>query len=155
MLSRKKAIEKIFNRHGDDSIYITNTGFISRAVNDLYPDKKNIFYMQGSMGLGSGIGLGLSLFTNKDIIVINGDASHLMHLGLTHTIRDYANDNLFVYILDNGCHESVGGQRCSILEEKYVGTAEIIKITCDGKLPRVKIGFEENAKNIISLLKVH
>ena len=154
MLSREQAIKNIFIKHGDDAIYITNTGFISRAVNDLFPEKKNIFYMQGSMGLGSGIGLGVSLFTDKQVVVINGDASHLMHLGLTHTIRDYADDNLFVYVLDNGCHESVGGQFCSLLEEHYVGTTEIIKITCDGKTPRVKIGFEQNAKDIISLLSI-
>ena len=95
------------------------------------------------------------LFSNKDIVVISGDASHLMHLGLTHTIRDYGNDNLYVYILDNGCHESVGGQTCSSLEEEYIGTTEIIKISCDGKTPRVRIGFEENAKNIISMLKIN
>ena len=154
MLNRKDAIKKIFNKHGENAIYVTNTGFISRAVNEVYEDSKNIFYMQGSMGLGSGIGLGISLFTEREVVVINGDASHLMHLGLTHTIRDYANVNLFVYILDNGCHESVGGQFCSILEESYVGVTEIIKISCDGKTPRVKIGFEENAKDIISLLSI-
>jgi len=154
MQSREQAIEEIFSRHGDNAIYVTNTGFISRAVNCMYPDKNNIFYMQGSMGLGPGIGLGISLFTDKPVVVINGDASHLMHLGLTHTIRDYGNDNLFIYILDNGCHESVGGQFCSLLQDGYVGVSEIIKISCDGKSPRVKIGFEENAKNIISLLTI-
>ena len=45
MLSRKEAINKIFDRHGDDSIYVTNTGYISRAVYNEYPDNKNIFYM--------------------------------------------------------------------------------------------------------------
>jgi|TARA_Y100000310_G_scaffold127760_1_gene126881 phosphonopyruvate decarboxylase len=155
MLSRQEAVENIFDKHGEDSVYVTSTGFISRMVYNMYPQKKNIFYMQGSMGLAPGIGLGVSLFTEKDVVVINGDASHLMHLGLTHTIRDYARNNLFVYILDNGCHESVGGQRCSSLEKEYVGTTEIIKISCDGKTSRVKMEFEENARNIIGLLKVN
>ena len=44
MLSRKKAINKIFDKHGDDAIYITNTGYISRAVYNEYPTNKNIFY---------------------------------------------------------------------------------------------------------------
>ena len=77
-----------------------------------------------------------------------------MHLGLTHTIRDYAKSNLSVYILDNGCHESVGGQPCSQLEESYIGITEIIKISKDGKTPRVGIGFEQNARNIISMLSI-
>ena len=154
MLSREDAINYIFQKHGHEATYVTSIVYISRAVYNLYPTNKNIFYMQGSMGLASGIGLGLSLFSKKDIVVINGDASHLMHLGLTHTIRDCGRDNLFVYILDNGCHESVGGQKCSSLEKEYIGTTEIIKISCDGKTPRVKIGFKENARNIISLHKV-
>ena len=29
MTSRKEAIENIFKTHGDDAIYITNTGYIS------------------------------------------------------------------------------------------------------------------------------
>ena len=153
MLSREEAIKNILSNHGPDTIYIAPTGFLSRAIYQIDPKGTNVFYMQGSMGLAPGIGIGISLYTDKDVVVINGDASHLMHLGLTHTVRDYAGDNLYIYILDNGCHESVGGQHCSSLEKEYVGITEIIKITKDGKTPRVGIGFEENARNIISLLQ--
>ena len=155
MLSRAQAIEKIFNKHGDNAVYVTSTGYISRATYDVYPSKKNIFYMQGSMGLAPAIGIGLSLFSSKDVVILTGDASLLMHLGITHTIRDVAKENLYVYVLDNGCHESVGGQYCSPLEETYTGITEVIKISCDGKLPRVEIGFEENARNIISMFKIN
>tara|TARA_B100000963_G_scaffold44457_1_gene33171 strand:- start:101 stop:571 length:471 start_codon:yes stop_codon:yes gene_type:complete len=154
MLSREEAIKKIFEKHGKDARYVTTTGFISRAVHSLYPNSKNIFYMKGSMGLASGIALGMSIFTDREIVAINGDGAHLMHLGLTHTIRDHKRDNLFVYILDNGCHESVGGQACSILEQEYAGVDKIYKITCDGKTPRVKKGFKENAEEIINLFKI-
>ena len=65
MLSRSEVIEDIFLAHGDEAIYITNTGYISRAVYDLFPDMKNIFYMQGSMGLAPCIGLGMAKSTNK------------------------------------------------------------------------------------------
>ena len=155
MLSREQAIKDIFLTHGDDAIYVTTTGFISRAVYDLYPNNKNIFYMKGSMGLAPAIALGISEFTDKTVVAINGDGAHLMHLGLTHTIRDCKKTNLFVYILDNGCHESVGGQPCSSLYESYVGVDKVYKITCDGKTPRVAKGFEENAKEIIDLLKIN
>ena len=50
MLSRREAINKIFDSH-PDAVFITNTGYISRAVYSEYPNNKNIFYMQGSMGL--------------------------------------------------------------------------------------------------------
>ena len=110
MLSRQDVIKDIFHWHGQDSIYVTNTGFISRDVYNLFPNNKNIFYMQGSMGLAPCIGLGMAANSQKDVVVISGDASLLMHLGITHTIKEQNLKNLFVYVLDNGCHESVGGQ---------------------------------------------
>tara|TARA_R110000824_G_scaffold44632_1_gene129739 strand:- start:313 stop:774 length:462 start_codon:yes stop_codon:yes gene_type:complete len=148
MLDREQAIKQIFNTHGTESIYITNTGYISRAVYELYPNNKNIFYMQGSMGLSPCIGLGMALNTNKNIVVLSGDASLLMHLGITHNIRDENLPNLHVYILDNGCHESVGGDECPSLEESYCGIFSIIKINNNGKTNRVDIGCIENSENI-------
>lgn len=152
MLSRDEAIKKIFERHGSEAIYITNTGYQSRAVYNLYPESENILFMQGSMGLGPSIGLGLALNTNKEVIVFIGDGSLLMHLGSTHTIRDQSLKNLFVYVLDNGCHESVGEYKSSPLENEYVGITEIIKISCDGKTDRVALGCKENVDNIRGFL---
>ncbi|MAK56873.1 MAG: hypothetical protein CML17_13700 [Pusillimonas sp.] len=152
MLSRSKAIEDVFNRHGSDAIYVTNTGFISREIYDMYPENKNILYMQGSMGLSPAIALGIASNTKKDVVAFVGDASLLMHLGVTHTIRDMNLKNLFVYVLDNGCHESVGEYDCSKLESSYPGVKEIIKISCDGKKPRVGITCEQNIKNLLEFI---
>lgn len=151
MQSRELAIKEIFKKHGEESIYIAPTGYLSRAIYNMYPEKKNIFYMQGSMGLSPSIALGLAKFTNRDVVAINGDGGHLMHLGQMHTIRDENLKNLFVYILDNGVHESVGSQHCSSLEKSYPGVDNIFKISCDGKTDRVKIDFDINAKNIIEI----
>jgi len=152
MLSRKETIHKIFKIHGNKSLYITNTGYISRAVYNQFPSLSNILYMQGSMGIAPCIGLGIALNTKKNVVVLSGDGALLMHLGITHTIRDYNLKNLFVYVLDNGCHESVGGYDCSNLEDKYPGVDEIFKITNDGKLPRVGINSVENKKMFKSCL---
>ena len=151
MLSRKEAINKIFDRHGDDAIYVTNTGYISRAVYNEYPNNKNIFYMQGSMGMAPCIGLGIAMSSDKDVVVLSGDGALLMHLGITHTIRDENLNNLHVYVLDNGCHESVGEYECSYLEDWYSGVTEIIKITNDGKTDRVELNCEINTKQIKEL----
>jgi len=152
MLSRKEAIHKIFKIHETSSLYITNTGYISRAVYHEFPSFSNILYMQGSMGLAPCIGLGIALNTNKDVVVLSGDGALLMHLGITHTIRDYNLPNLFVYALDNGCHESVGSYKCSLLEDNYLGINKIYKISNDGKLPRVGIDFKTNKKLFQSCL---
>ena len=151
MLSRREAINMLFERHGEDAIYITNTGYISRAVYYEYPDNSNIFYMQGSMGMAPCIGLGMALNSDKDIVVLSGDGALLMHLGITHTIADQGLDNLFVYVLDNGCHESVGEYKCSELEKTYLGITDIIKIGNDGKTDRVELDCETNTKQIKEL----
>lgn len=152
MISREKAIKKIFSKHGDDAVYITNTGYISRAVYNMFPNNKNIFYMEGSMGMAPCIGVGMAAITKKTIVVLSGDAALLMHLGITHTIRDLKFKNLFVYVLDNGCHESVGQYRCSHLEKRYPGIYKIIKITNDGETPRVGVSCVQNKNNIIEFL---
>jgi len=152
MLSRKEVINKIFETHGDNSIYVTNTGYISRAVYNEYPDNKNIFYMQGSMGMAPCIGLGMALNSDKDIVVLSGDGALLMHLGITHTIRDENLKNLYVYVLDNGCHESVGKYKCSELEDSYSGITDIIKISNDGKTNRVELDCETNTRQIKELV---
>ena len=152
MLNRKEAITSIFGIHGKNALYVTNTGYISRAVYNEYPLNNNILYMQGSMGIAPCIGLGIALNTKKDVVVLSGDGALLMHLGITHTIRDYNLSNLFVYVLDNGCHESVGAYECSDLEESYPGITKILKISNDGKLPRVGINSIENKKLFKSCL---
>ena len=151
MLSRKEAINNIFDKHGDNAVYVTNTGYISRAVYNEYPNNKNIFYMQGSMGMAPCIGLGMALNSDKDIVVLSGDGALLMHLGITHTIRDENLNNLYVYILDNSCHESVGGYKCSELEDSYSGITEIIKISNDGKTDRVELNCIQNTNQIKEL----
>ncbi len=151
MLSRTKILRNIFELY-DDTIYVINTGYISRAVYDLFPKQKNIFYMQGSMGLAPCIGLGIAMNTKKNVVVITGDASILMQLGITHTIRDANLSNLYVYILDNKCHESVGGFKCSHLESSYVGVNSIIEINKEGKMDRVGIDCITNANNIREIL---
>lgn len=153
MQSRESAIKEIFEKHGKEAIYIAPTGFLSRAIYNMYPEDKNIFYMQGSMGLTPSIGLGIAKFTKRAVVAINGDGGHLMHLGQMHVVRDENLKNLFVYVLDNGVHESVGGQPCANLEESYPGVEKIYKINCDGKTDRVKISFSKNAKNIVEICK--
>ena len=45
MITRDEAIKEIFNIHGSKALYVTNTGYISRAVYHEYPNNKNILYM--------------------------------------------------------------------------------------------------------------
>ena len=146
--TREEAIGAVLDRHGPDAIYVASTGYLSRAVYQVAGPDANVFYMQGSMGLAPAIGLGIALSTDRPVVVLNGDASLLMALGSTHTVRDHAPPNFFHYVLDNGCHESVGGQPCARLESSYVGVTEVIKVERGAKPPRVGISPPENTRLI-------
>ena len=144
MKARDEAIREVLGRHGPNAVYIASTGYVSRAVHAEAGPDHTVLYMQGSMGLAPAIGLGIALSTDRHVVVINGDASLLMALGTTHTLRDRAPDTFFHYVLDNGCHESVGGQPSAPLEDSYPGVTEIVRVSRAGKPPRVALSPEEN-----------
>lgn len=152
MSSRAEAINRILDAHGVDAVYVASTGFISRAVRAVAQDRYHVFYMQGSMGMAPAIGLGMALRTDAEVVVVNGDGALLMSLGTTHTIRDHGPANLFHYVLDNGCHESVGGQPCAPLEPAYPGVTRIIPIGRDGRPPRVGVDPLDNAADVRGFL---
>ena len=148
-ISRSTAIRDILSRHGTDAVYVASTGYVSRAVAAEAGPDHAILYMQGSMGLAPALGLGIALSSASTVVVINGDGSLLMSLGTTHTVRDRAPEGRFFhYVLDNGCHESVGGQPCAALEESYPGVTAVIAITRDGKPPRVPVSPAENVAQV-------
>lgn len=142
----------MLERHGPDAVYVASTGFVSRAVHEVAGPDHTVLYMQGSMGLAPAIGLGIARHSVRDVVVINGDGALLMSLGTTHTLREHAPGNLFHYVLDNGCHESVGGQPCAPLDDSYPGVTEVIPITRDGKPPRVAVQPPENAREVRAAL---
>jgi thiamine pyrophosphate-dependent acetolactate synthase large subunit-like protein len=146
--ARADAIRAILDRHGHRAVYVASTGYVSRAVHAIAGDRYDVFYMQGSMGLAPAIGLGIALHTTQDVVVLNGDGALLMSLGVTHTIRDHGPPNLFHYVLDNGCYESVGAQPCAPLEAAYPGVTQILRISRDGKPPRVDIAPPDNTRRI-------
>jgi len=108
-MNRKKAIQIIAKIINDQPIISAN-GFISRELFNTY-EKKSNFYMLGSMGLASSIGLGVALKNpKKTIYVFDGDGNILMNLGSMTTIGTIKPKNLVHIIFDNSIHESTGGQ---------------------------------------------
>ena len=108
-MDRKEAIEFISERINNSPIIAAN-GFISR---DLFSssEKKTNFYMIGSMGLASSIGLGIALKKpKKKIFIFDGDGNILMNLSSLVTIGSLQPKNLIHIIFDNNAHESTGGQ---------------------------------------------
>ena len=108
-MQRRDAIEKIMESI-DDELIVCNIGFPSRELYEIDDRSKN-FYMIGSMGLASSIGLGLALAKpNKNIVVIDGDGSLLMNMGSLVTIFANNPSNLTWIVIDNGAYGSTGNQ---------------------------------------------
>ena len=106
---RKAAIKIISKLVGNDTIISAN-GFISRDLFEV-DDKNSNFYMIGSMGLASSIGLGIALKNSKKkVYIFDGDGNILMNLGSLVTIGSLKPKNLVQIIFDNNSHESTGGQ---------------------------------------------
>lgn len=73
-------------------------------------DQASNFYMLGSLGMASPIGLGLALGCRKDVVVIDGDGSILMNPNILCTISQCQPRNLTIICIDNGVHGSTGSQ---------------------------------------------
>jgi phosphonopyruvate decarboxylase len=91
-------------------ILVSTTGYTSRELYAL-GDHPNQLYVVGAMGCVSSVGLGLALARpDVRVTVIDGDGSALMRLGALAAIGYQRPPNLLHVVLDNGMHESTGGQ---------------------------------------------
>ena len=106
---RKEAVKIIAKNAGKNPIVSAN-GFMSRDLFEVN-DKESNFYMIGSMGLVSSIGLGIALKNpKKRIFIFDGDGNILMNLGSLVTIGSLKPKNLIHVVFDNHSHESTGSQ---------------------------------------------
>jgi len=92
-----------------DELVVCNIGIPSQELHAI-DDQPTNFYMLGTMGLASSIGLGLALAQDKKVISIDGDGSVLTNLGTLPTIANNAADNYILLIIDNGSYGSTGDQ---------------------------------------------
>jgi sulfopyruvate decarboxylase beta subunit len=90
-------------------LVICNIGLPSRELYQVKHQSSN-FYMMGSLGLASSIGLGVALSTSNQVVVIDGDGSLLSNLGTLATITQEGPQNLTILAIDNGVHGSTGNQ---------------------------------------------
>ena len=92
-----------------DQLVVCNIGIPSQELHAI-DDQPTNFYMLGTMGLASSIGLGLALSQPKPVVVIDGDGSILTNLGTLPTIANNPSGNYVLLIIDNGSYGSTGDQ---------------------------------------------
>ncbi|MBQ4463126.1 MAG: phosphonopyruvate decarboxylase, partial [Eubacterium sp.] len=139
-LSREEIIETIVKYTGDDPIVSTTgkasrelfeirercAGGVAgkpgvTGDGDISDDRKDgcaaadihsrDFLTVGSMGHASSIALGIALQKpDKRVWCIDGDGAALMHMGAMAVISDLKPKNMIHVVINNGAHETVGGQ---------------------------------------------
>ncbi len=113
-MSREEAIE-IISTVEQGSIFVSTTGMASRELYEIRDKKgeshESDFLTVGSMGHSSQIALGIALNRpDRRIVCIDGDGAVIMHMGGMSTIATQAPKNLVHIMINNGVHDSVGGQ---------------------------------------------
>jgi phosphonopyruvate decarboxylase len=109
--SRQEALRAVVAQTRPDStVLLASTGYCGRELCAI-DDRPNHLYMVGSMGCVVPLALGLAL-TRPDlrVIALDGDGAALMRLSAFATVGAYGPPNLWHLLLDNGVHDSTGGQ---------------------------------------------
>ena len=114
-MSREEAIEVILDHMPTDTIYSATTG---RATRELFflrekrgEGKEHDFLNVGSMGHASSVALGIALSKpDRPVVALDGDSAAIMHMGAMTMVSKVNAPNFLHVVLNNGAHESVGGQ---------------------------------------------
>ncbi|MEC7656739.1 MAG: thiamine pyrophosphate-dependent enzyme, partial [Pseudomonadota bacterium] len=107
--TRYDTLVRVVEQAPQNAGLIATTGKCGRELFTI-DDRDQHLYQVGSMGCASSMGLGVALNTNKPIVVLDGDGAALMKLGTMATVGAQSPKNLIHVILDNGVHDSTGGQ---------------------------------------------
>jgi phosphonopyruvate decarboxylase len=114
-LSREHAIKQIIDVLQETDVVVSTTGMPSREVYEYRRTRgeghQRDFLTVGGMGHASQIALGIA-FQKPDraVYCLDGDGALLMHMGALPISGSLKTPNLRHIILNNGAHDSVGGQ---------------------------------------------
>lgn len=114
-MSREEAIEVILDHMPADTLYTATTG---RATRELFflrekrnETKAHDFLNVGSMGHASSVALGIAVEKpDRPVVALDGDSALMMHMGAMTMVSKLNTPNFMHVVLNNGAHESVGGQ---------------------------------------------
>ena len=157
-MNRKYAISIAVKKIKKNPIISAN-GYISRDLFSIN-DKATNFYMIGSMGLASSIGLGIAIKNpKKRIFVFDGDGNILMNLGSLTTIGTIKPKNLIHLVFDNGSHESTGGQptctnSISIAKIAKAANIKVFQVENESQFEKILVKIKKLLGPIMIVVKI-
>lgn len=127
-LLREEIIQHVV-KAARDGIIVSTTGKASRELFEIREangqSHEHDFLTVGSMGHSSSIALGIALqMPDKKVWIIDGDGAVLMHMGAMAVIGVMKPKNVIHVVVNNGAHESVGGQPTVMSKVDLVGMAK-------------------------------
>lgn len=114
-MTREEAIRALVESIEGDAAVVSTTGMISRELYEIRCERGEPagcdFLTVGSMGHASSIAFGVATQKpGRPVYCFDGDGALLMHLGSLGVLGQAAPTNFKHVVLNNGCHDSVGGQ---------------------------------------------
>ncbi|MDR0662174.1 MAG: phosphonopyruvate decarboxylase [Holosporales bacterium] len=113
-LQREEALAVLLEALAQEDCLIATTGKSGRELFELRIRRQETpydFLTVGGMGHASSIALGVALaMPDRRIVCLDGDGALIMHLGAMGVIGSLRPTNFLHVLLNNYCHESVGGQ---------------------------------------------
>ena len=137
-MSREEAIAVILDQMPEDTVYSATTG---RATRELFflrerrnETKAHDFLNVGSMGHASSVALGIALEKpERHVVCLDGDSACMMHMGTLTMVSKLDVPNFLHVVLNNGAHESVGGQPSAGHKVDFTKIAEACGYATTGK----------------------
>lgn len=114
-LTRSTALEMILSKLTGNEVVVCTTGYTSRELYEYRQrnrqNHRTDFLNVGAMGHALSIAFGIALNNpHRTVLCLDGDGSALMHMGAMAVAGSSAAANLKHIVLNNGVHDSVGGQ---------------------------------------------
>ena len=147
----------------EKAAFVSTTGMASRELYELREKHgmghEKDFLTVGSMGHASQIALSIALQKpERPVFCIDGDGAAIMQMGGMATVGTRSPKNMVHFVMNNGAHDSVGGQPTVGLE---INLPEIAKACCykkiysaktaaelDNVLEQIKKSFENNTNEL-------
>lgn len=138
MMNREDAMDVVFDNMPDDTVYYATTGRATRELHEMFVKRgiqSNREYLNvGSMGHNSSVALGVAMaLPDRHHVCFDGDAATLMHLGALPIIGKARPRHFMQIVLNNGVHESVGGQLSAGFNANLTKIAEASGYLTPGK----------------------
>lgn len=129
-LAREAALEQLLQLSAEDDLIVSTTGKTSREVFELrvkHGQKQRDFLTVGGMGHTASIALGVAIGQpGRRVVCLDGDGSLLMHMGSMPVIAGYKPQRFVHVLLNNGSHESVGGQATAAGQVNFAQLADAV-----------------------------